>query len=146
MAIMTRNVGVDVKKSKAMFNKSERKFVAKKIDSLKVGKVSPHASSREFQRGITYNKEDFQNDINFGNLVEIQHYEDGSTRYLFRSSKILHGTQKGDANVIFVVMAKDGEIRSCWLNNINDYHETLDTSVYDENANIFEWLKGGKRK
>lgn len=146
MAIKTRNVGVDVKKHKTMLTKSERKFVSKKLGNLKVGKVSPHAGLREFQRGITYSKEDFQNDINFGNLIEIQHYEDGSTRYLFRSSKTLRGTKKGDANVVFVVIAKDGEIRSCWLNNINDHHETLDKTVYDESANIFEWLKGGKRK
>lgn len=140
MAIMTRNVGVDVKKHRTMFSKSERKFLAKKLSKLNVSRVGGHCKNRELARGIGYTKADFQDEINIGNLIEIQKYNDGSVRYLFRGSRIVESANKVSANVIFVVMAKDGEVRSCWLNNVNDYHDTLDMSVYDENAEIWEWV------
>lgn len=137
---MTKNNGVQVKKHKSMFSKSECKFLSKKLEKLQVSNICGHCKAREVSRGIWYNKEDFQNEINIGNLIEIQKYTDGTTRYLFRGNKKLEGTEKGTANVIFVVMSKDGSIRSCWLNNVNDYHDTLDMSVYDKDAEIWTWV------
>lgn len=134
------NEGVITKKAKTMLSKSERKFVSKKIDKIKVAKICPHCKQREFERGVIYGKSEFENEVNWGNLIELQKYEDGTTRYLFRGKKVLHGTEKGDANVVFVVVAGKNEVRSCWLNNVNDHHETLDTSIYDENAEIWNWI------
>lgn len=134
------NEGVLSKKSKSMLTKSERRFVSKKIDKLKVDKICPHCSTREFERGIVYDKSKFEKEINWGTFVELQKYDDGTTRYLFRGKEVLHKTAKGEANVVFVVVAGKNEVRSCWLNNVNDHHRTLDTTVYDEDAEIWNWL------
>lgn len=134
-----RNVGVDCKKAKSMLSKSERKFVAKTIEKANIKQITKHATQRSHERLIKITKEDFELEMNFGNLIEVQHYEDGSIRYLFRGKQVHKGTPKGDANVVFVFVPKTGEIKSCWFNNVNDKHSTLDMSVYDEDANIFEW-------
>lgn len=142
MAIQTqRNKGVVAKKTKEMFNKSERKFIAKQLDKLHISSVNGHCKTRKIERGIEYTAEQFQNAINFGTFKEVQRYEDGTTRFLFRDKKVLHNTSKGEANCVFVVTVDTKDVRSCWLNNVNDHHKTLDTSVYDENANIYEWFK-----
>lgn len=134
------NEGVLTKKAKSMLTKSERKFVSKKIDKLKVERICGHCKDREFERGVVYDKQKFENEINWGTFIELQKYDDGTTRYLFRGKEVLHKTQKGDANVVFVVVAGQNEVRSCWLNNVNDHHETLDTSIYDENVEIWNWI------
>ena len=141
MQPITRNVGVDSKKAKSMLTKSERKFISKAINNAKVTKISKHATKRGSERSIPITKEEFLNELNWGNLLEVQHYNDGSVRFLFRGSHIHKNTPKGNANIVFVYIPKTGEIRSCWFNNVNDKHATLDMSVYDENANIFEWVK-----
>ena len=138
---MARNVGVDCKKSKGMLNKSERKFVAKTIEKANIKHITKHATQRSQERLIQITKDEFEQEMNFGNFIEVQHYEDGSVRYLFRGKHVHKGTPKGDANVVFVFVPKTGEIKSCWFNNVNDKHATLDMSVYDEDANIFEWVK-----
>ena len=138
---MARNVGVDCKKSKGMLNKSERKFVAKTIEKANIKHITKHATQRSQERFIRITKDEFQQEMNFGNLLEVQHYADGSVRYLFRGKHVHKDTPKGDANVVFVFVPKTGEIKSCWFNNVNDTHTTLDMSVYDEEANIFEWVK-----
>ena len=138
---MARNVGVECKKAKSMLNKSERKFVAKTIEKANIKHITKHATQRSHERFIQITKDEFQQEMNFGNFIEVQHYEDGSVRYLFRGKHVHKGTPKGDANVVFVFVPKTGEIKSCWFNNVDDKHATLDMSIYDEDANIFEWVK-----
>lgn len=125
----------------------EKAFIKKeifpKIKEAHAIARSKHCKERMKERGIEFTAQDFVEAMTFENLIEVNNNE-GKPALLFRSTKVLHGTQKGNANVVFVV-GYNFKVVSAWLNNVNDKHDTLDMEQYNPEVPVNKiwtgWMK-----
>lgn len=120
-----------VKKHVDMMSNWEKGYVEHVVlPKAKVKAISVHCKERMEERGINYTLADFNKDLQMANLVEFNN-NDGKMAMLFRSQKVLKGTKKGKANLVFV-LGYNYTVVSCWLNNVNDKHDTLDMAQYSK--------------
>ena len=100
--------------------------------------IAPHAIERIAQKRIRATRQDIISTIHNANIVEykidfnkkIRTYDE---RVVLRSKSVIHN--KYNLHVVYSLTSKD--VISVWLNHINDYHKTLDWSIYDKNIKVF---------
>ena len=133
-----------VKKHVSMMNEWEKGYIEHVIlPKAKVKVIGEHAKERMVERHINYTLKDFAKDITMDNLIEFNN-KYGVTRMLFRSKKVIWTPEKKYCNVVFVLSA-NYEIISCWVNNVNDFHNTLKYEQYSPKMSVKKlWSGWGK--
>lgn len=124
----TKGVMTEYRKHVSQMSNEEKELIEFKIANLNGFNPTKYCKSKMEERNIT--TEDIYNAILVGEPVEY-HKKGNESRILFRS--ILNKQKK---NICCVVRLSDGKVITCYKNDFNDEHDTLNYSLYDESIDI----------
>lgn len=128
-------MGVEIRKLKSQFTKWELGYLEHVIlPKAKVVGFTKHCVEQMKERGITYTVEDFNKDVCMDNVIHIGK-KDGKFHILFRSKKVVKGTEFGNSNVVFA-LGYNGNLLTTWYNNEHFHHDNLNMARYDAHASV----------
>lgn len=120
-----------VRKHVSQMNNKEIDYIFDKLRSIKKWRATSHAMDRVNTKGIYITLRDMVSTIHHSRVIEY-HEVRGEKRVLLRSNVLI----QGDYNLHVVFSVNEAKIISVWLNHVDDTHETIDMSCYNEKLKI----------
>jgi len=126
------------RKHVSQITQQENDGLYKRLKEVDKWKIVSHALDRLKEKNINATREDIVSTINNSTLIEykidydkrINRYEE---RVVLRSNAIVN--RNFNLHVVFSLTKK--QVITVWINDINDFHKTLDWSIYNEDMKVF---------
>jgi hypothetical protein len=126
------------RKHGSQLQQEETNIIWDRLKSFDQWEVSPHALDRLVEKGIKATYEDIVSTIDNATIVEYKiDYNERinrcDDRVVLRANAIVNDTY--NLNVVYSLSR--GVVVTVWINHINDFHDTLDWSIYSEDMKVF---------
>ena len=126
------------RKHVSQITQQENDGLYKRLKEVDKWKIVSHALDRLKEKNINATREDIVSTINNSTLIEykidydkrINRYEE---RVVLRSNAIVN--RNFNLNVVFSLTKQ--QVITVWINDINDFHKTLDWGIYNEDMKVF---------
>ena len=135
---MEMSLYIGKRKHCSQMNDFEMKSIMDKLENIERWNIRTHALDRIEEKGINATYNDLVSMINNSSILEYkidynQKMNRCEERVLLRANSVVN--VKYNLNVVYSITQR--AIITVWINEIDDKHETLDWSIYDENMMVF---------
>lgn len=126
------------RKHRSQLTQQEIDSISKRLEEVENWNFAGHALERLEEKGIEATREDIISTIYNSTIIEYKiDYNDRRNRceerVVVRSNAIVN--REYNLNVVYNITNQT--VITVWNNHINDLHQTLDWSIYDENMKVF---------
>lgn len=121
------------RKHYTQFTNEEMKVINQKQKKAFVKGFAKHAIERMNEREVNdfFNKNDFYKTVRNGNVIEISNRGNNDVRMLVRSK-----FSKQGKNLVLSYSFKCKKVITCWANETNDNHATINMKLYNEDMDV----------
>lgn len=135
---MEMSLYIGKRKHCSQMNDFEMKSIMDKLENIERWNIRTHALDRIEEKGINATYNDLVSMIDNSSILEYkidynQKMNRCEERVLLRANSVVN--VKYNLNVVYSITQR--AIITVWINEIDDKHETLDWSIYDENMMVF---------
>lgn len=126
------------RKHVSQLTQQEKDGLYKRLKEVEKWKILSHALDRLEQKNINATNEDIVSTINNSTIIEYKiDYDKRINRYdervVLRSNAIVN--RYYNLNVVYSLTKQ--QVITVWINDINDFHKTLDWTIYNEDMKVF---------
>jgi hypothetical protein len=123
------------KKHVSQMTELEKAYLFKSLKSVSRWSMSKHALDRIAQKGINATYKDVVSTIHNSTIIEYhlaKYNEENDVRIVLRAKTLVNNCY--NLNAVYSLTRK--EVVSCWLNHIDDKHNTIDMKAYTRSLKI----------
>lgn len=125
------------RKHGSQLHRVEERKLFTRLEGIKKWRLSFHADERIIEKGINATMDDITSTVFNSSIIEyrIVHndlYDTYDERVILRSKAIVN--EEYNLNVVFSLTNR--KIVTVWMNHLEDLHDTLDWSIYNENMAV----------
>jgi hypothetical protein len=129
---------VGKRKHRSQLQQEEVSTIWNRLKSFDDWYMSSHALDRIHEKGIKATYDDVVSTIDNAEIIEYKvDYNERinrcDERVVLRANAVVNDTY--NLNAVYSITR--GVVVTVWINHINDRHDTLDWSIYDENMKVF---------
>ena len=121
------------RKHYTQFTNEEMEVINQKQKKAFVKGFAKHAIERMNEREVNefFSKNDFYKTVRNGNVIEVSNRGNNDVRMLVRSK-----FSKQGKNLVLSYSFKWKKVVTCWTNETNDNHATINMKLYNEDMDV----------